>query len=1856
VSDFDSARRDLADARAAGADARLAAWQAAEERRAAAAAQAQAEATFDSGDPASTEAHERLAQAAEHARAEAERLRSEARRAHEAAVAALDRFKVFTDPRRNIGQLPDRSPVALLPVRVETRFADAGTRDQPRRQLWIRVYPDDCSIDTFEPTLSAAEVANAKLYWQRMWRAGGLEAEERAAWRGLVSAHGSGRAGFILDHYGPVNPTDKPQRAADTDEILVVATSSPPGAGEASALAAYWQAVWRADGAPAALAAATSALEVAVGAARAAELVAEHVPFNLDDRPLPPLQKRQVAASVAFLVLPPDPPPKQASWSQAPQVKQLPERFVALGYSGGQQVLEGIGKPVLAPLYAGPDPSADVAASIHPDGEDLHVPDELAWLVDFDKAVDAGMGLAIDVTDEVASGGLDRLLVLGIQMGTSDDAGKLALEELLHHHKVGRNGLSLAPQGTPTHNTAGKGTGYTRLDDPDRSFDERRAAPLFTPVADPMEKRDGQRVAEALGVDPALLADVHGAGGRDQLRARAMHRALWPATLGYWMDKMLHPAFDDDTVTDARWFFSHYVSGGGSVPALRIGGQPYGILPTTAFSRIAWLRPEAPHIAAVELPSAGRVRFLTGLLGLLREVDGDWRAMTSGAAHVGRPGDAHQTLLDIVGHHPTSVEYHWRYSESMRHLYNAINLWGLGPQHWQAIAALGLQGAGASLLGRLGYQGEQPDILEHAFMSSVGRIDAVVDDRPLSETEPVRPYTDDGRNYIRWLIDSARTSLDAVAAEDGFAGDESPQALLYLYLRHALQLGFYDTSYELHKSSAILSPVALAAMKPEPAFVHVDDGAPASESRYAALYKVEQRITQSPSLLIADYIAQNLDLLAEAAGLADQVRALELLADAPTAELERAFAGHVDCCSYRFDAWLLGLVNLQLEAMRRGWPAALHGPRGARDQAHDGVYLGAYAWLEDLRPARSQLEDVRLEGDLASTFSGPRPLKRDPENGGYVHAPSLPHARTAAVLRSGYLANATPASRETLAVNLSSDRVRQALAVLEGIRNGQSLGALLGYRLERGLHDAHGLAEVDELILPLRKAFPLVADSLTATKEGPGVPIQQLEARNVVDGRKLAAQMRSSGQKTYPFGVADLPSPDPDQLAAINRQASDLLDLYDAIADLALAEGVHQAVQGNFDRVGATLDAYGNASFPPDPEVVQTPATGIGITHRVAVHLRPGLVAPAGARPRAVAEPAVESWLRSVLPPLGDVGCVVTWKDPIDASAKTEPVTLGQLGLSALDVVELVKPDDVQAMAELDDRVLRHVWTTAQPRVDADLQIQYRQAPAGKLSVFEVSALVRSLRSLLRRSRPLRSSDATVTGRATPDQDAAVFVDPARVANPTGDLDVLQGDVDSLVGTLRPLAAAPDAQAAAIVAGVDGWLASAVDLLERASRFGMPECGWGFAYEWRRAAVHDLLGQVDAVVKRWNGRLTDFDARLAAYDALPAGTSDMQRFPALQAAEALVTAVLDPLPPTPAALRTDLDAKRAAFAAKRDALAAVLEAQHPSFSAVLAAVRAVTPIAAFDAAPFTLSVYEQRAATFVQDLSRSLTGLSKALVERRKATQSQLDAHAAATTPAARVDALVAGAKALLGESFLLVPEFAPSPAQAAEWANALQHSAAPTGLLHHLEDEGIDWPVEEWLNGAARVRPVLAAWETAVTLAGALGRPEPHLVPAQFPFVAGEPWLAMQFPDAQRPDSDRLLYTAHYEVPFSPTARQCGLVLDEWTEVIPGPLKDTGLTFNFDRPDNEPPQAILLVTPATADGAWHWEDVVGALNETLDLAKKRSLEPANLDPTAYARLLPATIMAVSLHGISITTILAAINGVLAAPEVQGHA
>jgi hypothetical protein len=1849
VADFDELRDQLNGARSDRAAAEDALHAVREARRRLEAEEETLDRELEPQSPEHAEAKQRLEQRRGELTKRTKGREGALAAARELEAELVGAFGEFSDPRKSIARLDDGFPILLFPVRLETRFKAVDGR----HQLWVRVYPDDCSIDTFEETLSVVEIANARRYWQELWRAGRVESDERGAWRGLVASHGSGRAAWIIQNYRPVNEIDHPKKADATDIVLVIPTETPLLGNEPTHAATYWEEAWRAGDDGGRVSDAHDALVLAVGADRAAVIEDEYRPYNLDDAPTPPLKRDDVGiVTVAFLIFSTAVETKLDSWSEAPHASALPDRFVLIAHTGNETV-EAIGKPVRSPVIVGPDPSAPAEDQIRPDNGGIAFPEQLRWLVDFDRAVDDGLGFRIDLTPTQALRGFDRLFVLGVRLSANESDGQQLLEELIAHHHDGRSGFELIPQGRPSNNTEKLSSGYRRGEDADGSFDDTFLKDrLFEDTEDARTKADGQRLAEALGIRTDVLGKVRGSGGADFAEGRAMQTALWPATLGYMMGTLLDPVFDEEDVELTRGYFTRYVSGRGSVPNVRIGRQPYGILPTTAFSRLSWLdrQDDLPHVRRDEL------LFLRRLHRTLSRAGDDWGAMSQQSSFVGKPGDPHALLLDILGLHPASVEFHYRYAESLEHLFNRMNLLGFGGILLALILAGHYHDAGLQLLRQYGYEGEEePDLLSQYFFAGQDRLSGpIIDDRPLSETDPVRVCAAGGRNYLEWLLDAARESLEALRRQEGFEDDRAPNAVLYLLLRHALMLGYHEASYVLYRIADFLPEAELTAMKREAPFVHVHDAAVASESRFAALYAAEPRITGVPDRRVAEHIALNVDVLLASRVLADQLAALELLVRTPTARLERLLAEHVDTCTYRYDAWLLGLVNLQLEAMRN--------ERGDGEEAlphREGAYLGAYAWLEDVRPEHKVLTPVRLaDGELEKVFAGGAPLMRDSTNGGFVLTPSLNHAVTAAVLRNGYIANASPEAPGALAVNLSSERVRLALGALEGMRAGQSLGALLGYRLERGLHDRHSVVEVDRFIYALRDAFPLHADKLKkTTRTDPDVRVDQVDARNVVDGLQIVERVRSTGNAHYPFGL-ELENANATEAAAIDTEVQRLLDLHDAIADLALAEGVHQAVQGNFDRVAATMDAYTQGHYPPDPDVIRTPMSGITLTHRIGLQLVPGLSAPAGATPRATAEPGLDAWLQDIVPPLSSIGCTVTWSDPVSGSADVEVVRLAQLGLRPLDLLYLIQTDAEQAMLELDDRILSRVIDTRAPRPDTELAIQYMQGPPGGFSVFETAPLVRSLRSLLLRARPLRATDVRLANEAQAREEETATIDLTRVQQVKDDLDTVAQDVDDYLAVIDPLLEDPVANRAALIAGVDGFLDDAVDLLSAVARFAVPQTGWGFAYAWRKAQFVALLDAIRARVARWDERLAQFDALAAEYDGPTPPATDEGKFQLLRRAEALVSTAFATQPPQPNNLRAALNGKRNAFTTRLDDLRDLLDTPETTVAGLIGAVQVLLPLDAFDPEPFTTAEAEDRAVAFVGELAAVGHAVATALAARAKNAQTELDAHGAASTPKARVEALERAVKALLGDDARVIPEFTLSHAQGDEWQNAVNSSGSL--LTFATDTAGVDLPVDEWLYGLARVREKLALWERIVMLAGALDATEPELTPIQLPHRPGDPWLALQFPEDYVLDRDVLLYTAHYTQLFDKTQPQCGLLLDEWTEVVPATeVLETngakervashmaGLTFHFDRPNCEPPQTMLLVTPATWDGHWQWADLLGALEDTLDLAKKRTVEPLHVDGSPYAPFLPATVAAVTLRGITISLALAANNGAL---------
>nr|MDQ2999621.1 hypothetical protein [Chloroflexota bacterium] len=324
-----------------------------------------------------------------------------------------------------------------------------------------------------------------------------------------------------------------------------------------------------------------------------------------------------------------------------------------------------------------------------------------------------------------------------------------------------------------------------------------------------------------------------------------------------------------------------------------------------------------------------------------------------------------------------------------------------------------------------------------------------------------------------------------------------------------------------------------------------------------------------------------------------------------------------------------------------------------------------------------------------------------------------------------------------------------------------------------------------------------------------------------------------------------------------------------------------------------------------------------------------------------------------------------------------------------------------------------------------------------------------------------------------------------------------------------------------------------------------------------------------------------------------------------------------------------------------------------SITTLLNSVKALLPIDAFDVTSIDTAIVEDQIVTFCGDLLRVATGVRDDADTRLKAAHDQFAAHTAAATSKAQVDALKQAAVALLGEDFRIIPEFTVLADHGSEWENA--YTAGTNGELLTFQTDpaglNVDFPVDDWLYGVARVRGKLHDWERIVMLSGAFNRAEPDLVPVQLPYRNDDRWLALEYPNDPSfvVDSERLLYTAHYPLGFSKAAAQCGILLDEWTEILPMGQETTGLTFHYDRPSTEPPQDLLLVTPPEHNGSWQRDDLVAALHETLELAKQRAVDPSQLEGTPLNRLLPATLMALTLREVSISGNLSINNKALEA-------
>jgi hypothetical protein len=229
-------------------------------------------------------------------------------------------------------------------------------------------------------------------------------------------------------------------------------------------------------------------------------------------------------------------------------------------------------------------------------------------------------------------------------------------------------------------------------------------------------------------------------------------------------------------------------------------------------------------------------------------------------------------------------------------------------------------------------------------------------------------------------------------------------------------------------------------------------------------------------------------------------------------------------------------------------------------------------------------------------------------------------------------------------------------------------------------------------------------------------------------------------------------------------------------------------------------------------------------------------------------------------------------------------------------------------------------------------------------------------------------------------------------------------------------------------------------------------------------------------------------------------------------------------------------------------------------------------------------------------------------------------------------------AQAIFGPSFNLIPTFHFKNRAELAAAASFRDASPPDNLTRYHKDNPLIG--EEWLQGAARVQPGLSTLETITILGENFANPRIQQKPLQLPFRKTDHWVAVEYPETFLPEGEYLsIFQVLPASGFLPAALQCGLLVDEWVEVIPSRAETTGVAFHFNQPNSEPPQVCLLAVTPEITGNWTWEKLVGILQDTFERAQRRAVEPDQLGQTAYGHLLPAILTPIaSRHFATIAT------------------
>jgi len=755
-----------------------------------------------------------------------------------------------------------------------------------------------------------------------------------------------------------------------------------------------------------------------------------------------------------------------------------------------------------------------------------------------------------------------------------------------------------------------------------------------------------------------------------------------------------------------------------------------------------------------------------------------------------------------------------------------------------------------------------------------------------------------------------------------------------------------------------------------------------------------------------------------------------------------------------------------------------------------------------------------------------------------------------------------------------------------------------------------------------RQRFHLVANKLKLEDEN-GTPLtptpESVAARNVVDGVALINRYRELGEGL--FNELEV-MPPPGHKSGLLFVLNIVDDTMDAVGDLLMTESVHQAAKGNYDRSSAALEAAsGNKAPLKKLESITTPVPTRTYTHRICALFNKELsfdnLTARANDPRGAAEPRIGAWFSDLLGLPEHIGVVTNFGE----------FHLGELGISTTDFLYTVQTLPEGGATELEQRITlfaRHKFAVPE---NESIEVRVSQTGGYRYSITDAADLAQQALRLLSTGQQIAPHDlchpgdiqyegyqyidvAVLRARVTEIQK---MVDNDSSSNPglrqkfsaiKTDATVLiqfHGETEAVIpsqtqikhkptGTLWQLITDSD-----IVIEEDGYAEAVATIANRVPLSLESNAEWSL--EQTIAGVHEVIS-----IERSQPHNPQGVIQLlleATKFGIPGATPSDINAPHLE----------ERFENTVAELK-----KRYSESKKKTPALNINKATLDELREIVGESNAINIIEARDIERFATLDELIRVTGFESDVIASLSAYLT--VEE--------------VSPSALIDKLVQAMKAIFGKSFVVLPTFVP------HHANGFNQALNYDTLNSHGESR-----LRLWMQQMAEISQPVAelentlmfneAWHQTIqegTLASfALEQVQLPVEFSESPLNTVRYWIGLsdheKGEEQAKPNWVRsplsLVIASHGEIPIfseddqgSHRSVTAGFILHEFNDPIPVDKVNTSAAFQYNKPNAQAPQSLLLAVPANMKATpdlWTPEALAEIVCDTIDLAKVRAVD-----------------------------------------------